>query len=90
MDNNQLPKKFYKFKKLWSKLDAKLKSLKISRLSACVNYVLEQKNFDKVIIGFDDIKQLKQILEIKRNKKIINVLKKFSSKNKKLINPTKW
>ena len=65
MDNNQLPKKFYKFKKLWSKLDAKLKSLKISRLSACVNYVLEQKNFDKVIIGFDDIKQLKQILSTK-------------------------
>ena len=58
---------------------------KISSLDACVNYVFN-KNFDKIILGVNSLKELKDILSIKK----INKQKNLISNNSSLINPYEW
>ena len=60
----------------------------VSNLEGCINFVLRNKYIDKVLIGVDHVDQLKQILEVKKNKKII--FPQFVIKNQELINPSKW
>ena len=61
---------------------------KISNLNGCLNFILKNNNIDKILVGVDNINQLKEIINTKLNKKIkfpiINI------KNEKLINPSKW
>ena len=84
---DELPKKlkvFYGHFFRWHKF---LDLNKISSLDACVNYVLN-KNFDKIILGVNNLQELKDILSIKKKK--INKQKKLISNNLSLINPYEW
>ena len=40
---------------------------KIDLYSLCLNYVLQKKEIHKIIIGFDNVSQLNQILNFRRN-----------------------
>ena len=59
---------------------------KISSLDACVNYVLN-KNFDKIILGVNNLQELKDILALRKK---INKQKNLISNNLSLINPYEW
>ena len=67
----------------WCKIE------KVSRVEACMQYVKQYNSVDFIIIGFDNFKQLKQLIEI-FNKKTIEVPDKFKTKNLDLIDPRKW
>ena len=82
--------KFKKWEKLWLKIDNYCKKNKTSILNLALNYVLSQKHIKKVVIGFDDSKQLKQILENTNNFKKKKNFNKLISNNKLLINPNNW
>ena len=60
----------------------------VSNLSGCLNFVQNNKYIDQILIGVDNIKQLKEITNVKTNKKI--KYPNICSKNEKLINPSKW
>ena len=62
---------------------------KVSRVEACLQYVKQYNNVDFIIIGFDNFKQLKQLIKIFKKKKI-EVPDKFKTKNLDLIDPRKW
>ena len=56
---------FLKIDKEINLLDTICKNYKISRIDALVSYVLNIKFIDKVVIGVEDLDQLKQIIQSK-------------------------
>jgi len=65
-----------------------MSTYKVSNLSGCLNFVQNNKYVDKILIGVDNINQLKEILRVKTNKKI--KFTNFDIKDEKLINPSRW
>ncbi len=84
----ELPKKFFKWKKNFEKFNNQMSTYKVSNLSGCLNFVQNNKYVDKILIGVDNINQLKEILRVKTNKKI--KFTNFDIKDEKLINPSRW
>ena len=71
---------------MWFK---ELKDKNVRAYDACLNFVLQNKDVDKTLIGIDDFKQFKEIFKEKRKLKI-NYDKFNSNQINKLINPAKW
>lgn len=84
-----IPKKFEKWESLFLKWEHWINKSNISKLDACISHVLSNNCIDKIIVGVKDIEELKQILRLRKLKKIKPP--KFYSKSKDiLINPSKW
>ena len=64
-------------------------SEKISNFEACLNFVKNYKDIDKVVVGFQNLKELKEIYNLKYKKKI-TFPESLSSSNKNLIDPRYW
>jgi len=62
---------------------------KISSLKACLSFLKQQKKIDYLVIGFDNFKQLKEIIK-NFNKKSISIPDIFNNINLNLIDPRKW
>ena len=61
---------------------------KINHLQACLSFVLNQNSIEKVIIGFDDLVQFKEVMGCKITK---NRFEDIKVKNRRfLINPYLW
>jgi aryl-alcohol dehydrogenase-like predicted oxidoreductase len=87
-DYSKLPKKFLKWKSVFKKFYDWVLHNKISNLSACYNFIKNNKYIDKILIGVDNYSQLKEIIRVRGNRNI-----KFPDifvKDEKLINPSKW
>ena len=82
LKNNRFKNHFLFFKN-W------LKKNKINAFDASLNFISQIKYLDKIVIGVNNFKQFKKILNFKTKKRNFNygILK---SNNQKLINPTKW
>lgn len=65
---------------------------KINKIDACIKFVLKYNFYKKIVIGFNNFKQFKHVINrlkiLKKNKMEIN-FKDFENKSK-LINPSKW
>lgn len=60
-------------------------------MDACFHFIKQSKFIKKVVIGVDDIVQLKEILNIKNNKKFRKLnFNKFKSTDMNLILPINW
>ena len=62
---------------------------KINPKHACIQFVLENKMVDKIIVGVDHYKQLREILDYSYDEKL-KKLKDLSSSNLKIIDPRFW
>jgi predicted aldo/keto reductase-like oxidoreductase len=82
----ELPSELERLSKYWLKIDNYLSSIRMNRYAACLNYAVNS-GANKLIIGVNNIKQLKHIFKIK-NSKI--KFQKFRIKEKKLIDPVYW
>ena len=89
LNTKLISKKFLKWRSNFNKLNNFLKQKKISNLEACTNFVLQNKNLDKVIFGVNSVDHLMQIIK-SINLKNINFNKLKSPKDLKLINPSLW
>ena len=85
---NKIPKKFTFYKNYWVKLKKFIEKKKISKLDLCMNFVLGKKEISKATIGFDNFKQLREILKTKK----INItnLKSLAVLDEILITPNLW
>ncbi len=61
----------------------------IQLIDACINFILNIKIIDKVVIGVNDISELKRILNYKKTKLNFTFLKKLNL-NKKYTKPYLW
>ena len=85
---SKLPKKFLRWKKNFKKFNDWMSYYRLSNLNGCLNFVENNKYIDKILIGVDNVNQLKEIISFKREENI--KFPKIFIKDKKLINPSKW
>lgn len=83
-----LPQQFRKWHYLWDKWEAWLLENKLTSLEACLRFVSSFPEINKIIIGIDSIKQLKEILLIENNKLIVP--DSLSCEDIDLIDPSRW
>lgn len=86
---NNIPKKLKVFRNKFQVWNNWLTLKNLDPITACLNFVLKNRNIDKIVIGVNSFRQLKQILETKNQKKIF-FPKTISVNNLKLLNPSKW
>ena len=80
-------KKFRKFRKYWILWNNWLIKNNIKPLNACLNFILNCKDkFDYIVIGCQDVNQLNQIINYKKNK-ILKGFYKIRVEDKRLYNP---
>ena len=82
------PRKFLNWKKIFKKFDDQIQHYKISNLDWCLNFIEKNKYINKILLGIDNIDQLREICSFKNNGKI--KFPKMYVKDEKLINPSKW
>ena len=85
----KIPRKFKKWNRSFEEWNILCKKDKISQVDACLNFVKSFKNISHVIVGFNNILQLKKIVSSFKNvdnKKIISL----PQKNIRLIDPRLW
>ena len=80
---NKKSKKIFNSFKDWCNINKK------SQLSACLNFVKQNKQIKSIVVGFDDNEELRQITSEFR-KKTFHVPLRFIINEKKIIDPRKW
>ena len=66
-----------------------LKKNKFSSLQVCLSFVLNQRQLDGIVVGYNNTNQLNQILKLKQIKNNFS-LPNLNIKDKKLIDPREW
>ena len=89
ISKNKIPLKFNRWKNKFNIWFRELKNKKVNAYDVCLNFVLQNKDIDKTLIGVDDFNQFKEIFKDKKKFKI-NYNKFNCNKINKLINPSKW
>jgi len=83
------PKKFNRWASLWSKLEYWLKHIELTPLQACLRYALSISEINKIIIGVDNLNQLKEILGATVGP-VPQVPKELQTDDHDLLNPARW
>jgi len=87
--NKKKFKKFQKWNDLLESWSGWCRNNNISKIEACLQFIKNYKKIDYLVVGFDNLKQLKEIIYI-LGKKEIKITNKFYSSDLKLIDPRKW
>lgn len=94
LDLNKIPTKLEVLKPSLLTLHQVAKNAKIEMVDLALNYVLENKFVDKVVIGVENAKQLEQSisssLHWKEDKEIFEAINNIKVVNKELLNPANW
>tara|TARA_E500000178_G_scaffold344230_1_gene392132 strand:- start:9459 stop:10814 length:1356 start_codon:yes stop_codon:yes gene_type:complete len=85
---SDIKKMFKKSKYNWDKLNFFFKYDKFSKFSYMLNYVYDQKFIKRIVVGFDDVRQLTQLGRVKRFEK--KITRRFSCNDEKILNPHLW
>jgi aryl-alcohol dehydrogenase-like predicted oxidoreductase/RimJ/RimL family protein N-acetyltransferase len=81
--------KFGRWEALWKSLEQWLMESKITSIQACLGFVLANSYIDKVLVGVDTVKQLKEIIS-GAEPLALDVPDLFSSDDTDLVNPSRW
>ena len=81
--------KFGRWEALWKSLEQWLIESNLTPLQACLGFVLANRHIDKVLVGVDTVKQLKEIISIAEPLQL-DVPELFSSDDIDLVNPSRW
>lgn len=83
------PKQFDRWAPLWSRWDRWLDQSGITPLQACLGYVLSFEEINKVVLGVDSVRQLKEILQATAEPALV-VPSELALTDLELINPANW
>ncbi len=89
MNLNNRPRKFNSWSKLWKKWDKWLIDNNMDATQACLNFAMSEGRINRVILGFDTLQQLEEILEIS-NTRAIKYPDFLIVNDEKLLNPVNW
>jgi aryl-alcohol dehydrogenase-like predicted oxidoreductase len=90
MNQDKRPDKFQKWSQVWSKWHNWLKVQNISAIQATIDFVMSQKEIDKIIIGVDSLQHLKEILRVANQSKYVDFKNVKFTNDELLINPARW
>jgi len=83
------PQKFCRFSSLWNQWDAWLKDTGLTPLQACISFALSFQQISNVIIGVDNLSQLKEILQASETL-MPHIPSELQSNDQDLIEPARW
>lgn len=83
------PQKFNRFLSLWNQWDAWLKDTGLTPLQACICFALLFQQISNVIVGVDNLSQLKEILQ-GAEAPMPHIPGELRSNDQDLINPARW
>lgn len=90
MSRDSIPNYFNRWSKIWDQWSLELKKNNLNPMEVCLSYVLSLPEIDHVIVGVDNVYQLKDIID-KSKSKIAQIDWSFMiSNDQMLINPTNW
>ncbi len=89
MEIHKLPNYFKKWYNFFGKWQKYLIENKISAIEACVFFIKNQKDIDKVIIGVDSVIHLNQILKAFKSKRKVNDFN-IMINDRNLLKPSLW
>jgi aryl-alcohol dehydrogenase-like predicted oxidoreductase len=81
-------KKFISYRNIWNSLHSWLSKNRYDIIDVCINDCLKY-NFNTIVIGFENLNQLKRVINYKKIHKL-TLPNNFSSTDVNLINPAKW
>jgi len=90
MDNKHLPNYFLKWIGLFNSFKRILKELHINPVQACIAFSLALKDIERVVIGIEDLSQLKEILLASNIEIDTHIFQELSCEDEMLINPSLW
>lgn len=92
MKPENLPKYFSSIGKHHAMLYKTFQEMKLSPLEACLLFCLKLKAIDKVIVGCENIKQLKEIIRVNKKNMVYDFeeLSGFKLEDEGIIIPMKW
>jgi len=85
----EMPKKFKKYNEIFINYNTWLKKNGLNSFTACLYFIFSIKFVKKIVVGVDNYLQLKDIINLKFNKKKYN-FKQLNCLNKNLTNPLNW
>lgn len=86
--SEKIPSKFEKWGHIFENYENEITRHNMSKLEACLNFALKEKEIDKIVIGINNKEQLLDILNTKASK--IELPREISSTDTQLINPSYW
>lgn len=89
MKATERPEHFHRWTVLWAKYDNWLSRADLTPLQACIRYALSFLEFDKVVIGVDNLAQLKDILSAAMGP-MPEVPDDLHADDIDLLNPARW
>lgn len=87
---NKIPKVFEKWSRIWNRWSSELKKHNLSATEVCLLYPLSLKEVDRVIVGVDNVDQLKEIIEKSKSQQSKIDWSFMISNDQMLINPYNW
>ncbi len=90
LEPNEIPLKFKKWRSLWDEWHNELKKKKLSSVKECLSYPLSLNAVHKVIVGVNNMKQLKEIISASKTKTAKQDWSFMLSNDQMLINPSNW
>ena len=88
---NNLPMNFSSIKDYLFKFNNKLKANRITPIQACLSFIYNIKEIDKIIIGVSSLKEFKEILKSNKKKKLNkNFFRQFKLNDSNILNPVNW
>ncbi len=82
-------RKFVRWQQIWEAYKQWLKISELSPLEACISHVSSYGCISKLVVGIDNLLQLKQIILASKNKPV-RAPESLLSNDNKLINPLSW
>jgi len=89
MDKDRRPAYFERWGQLWQLWEAWLDERGLTPLQACVGHALSYPEIDRVLVGVESLKQIKEILSGAKVEGVVPP-KSLTSNDGDLINPSHW
>ncbi|EPY2277522.1 aldo/keto reductase [Clostridium sporogenes] len=89
---DKLPKELYGIKKYIIELNKLANDYNLTIREIAMNYLMHHENVDSIVFGVDNIDQLTEIIDIKKNNSIDKeiIKNKFLNIPKELVDPRSW
>jgi len=88
-DFNEIPVNFFKWKQKFLKFEKWIKKKQITKAEACIRFVKSFKEIKKIILGVNDLDQLKENISFLNKQKLI-APKNLAINSGFILNPKKW